>query len=93
MEDDEGDEFGEDELSEDLLSDSDKGGDSDDDLESNASDPYGDEDDDSSDEEGKKKKKKKQNKPKELVIKEVPADPYLVRREATLLNLVLKHFK
>ena len=26
-------------------------------------------------------------------MKEVPADPYLIRREATLLNLCLRYFK
>ena len=47
--------------------------------------------DDDSDAEKKKKKKKKKNKGFE--IKELPPDPYLIRREATLLNLVLKSFK
>lgn len=52
---------------------------------------YDDEDDSADDasDKGKKKKPKK----KEIVIKEVPADPYLIRREATLLTLVLKSFK
>jgi hypothetical protein len=47
--------------------------------------------DDDSDAEKKKKKKKKKN--KSFEIKELPPDPYLIRREATLLNLVLKSFK
>jgi hypothetical protein len=45
-------------------------------------------DDDSEDEKKKKKKKKKSSE-----IKDVPPDPYLIRREATLLNIVLKSFK
>ncbi len=55
------------------------------------SNPYGSDESESEDGENKKKKKKKQKKEKE--VKEVPADPYLIRREATLLNLCIKHFK
>jgi hypothetical protein len=61
----------------------DDGSDADDDDEPSA--------DDDSDAEKKKKKKKKKNNIYE--IKELPPDPYLIRREATLLNLVLKSFK
>jgi superfamily II DNA or RNA helicase len=50
-------------------------------------------DDSSSDDSTSRKKKKKKGGPKEIVIKEIPADPYLIRREATLLNMVLRHFK
>lgn len=93
---DDDEEFGEDEMSEmESQSEGPEGDEKNDEDDEGSvdSDPYGDEDDSSDDEEGTKKKKKKKNQKNELVIKEVPADPYLVRREATLLNMVLKHFK
>lgn len=68
-----------------------------DDGSSDGENTYDDEDDDSadysSDDDDRPKKKKKGGKKKEVVIKEVPADPYLIRREATLLTLCLKSFK
>jgi hypothetical protein len=58
-------------------------------------DEYDDEDDDEpsadDDSDAEKKKKKKKKGPSE--IKDVPPDPYLIRREATLLHLCLKSFK
>ena len=104
MEDDlDGSEGGEDEIEEDEenLSFDEEGSDGDDGSEEedgsgdDGSDDDEDDDepsaDDDSDAEKKKKKKKKKNKGFE--IKELPPDPYLIRREATLLNLVLKSFK
>ncbi|CDW79227.1 rna helicase [Stylonychia lemnae] len=103
---------GDDELDEDLDGDEDSekdddenkvvGKDDDEDLESEDSDPYGDEgldsadDSDDSDDQKKKhnKKEKKQDFRKKKDQKPVhKLDPYLIRREATLLNLVKKHFK
>lgn len=78
MEDDEG---------EDIESDEGKGDSDSEDLEND--EPSADDDDDSDDDEKPKKKKKKS----EPVIKEVPPDAYLIRREATLLSLVLRHFR
>ena len=83
-------EDGEDDMDEDVLSEDDDdegsdGGSDDDDMDED--EPSADDDSDAE----KKKKKKKKNKDQE--VKDVPPDPYLIRREATLLNLVLKSFK
>ena len=104
MEDDmEGSEGGEDEIEEDEenLSFDEEGSDGDDgsDEEDGSGDEGSDDDDDDDepsaddDSDAEKKKKKKKKKNKSFEIKELPPDPYLIRREATLLNLVLKSFK
>ena len=66
----------------------------------NDENPYGAEDgsdddgnDDSADDSDGNEKVKKKKVSEDYEVKEAPADPYLIRREATLLNLVLKHFK
>ena len=104
MEDDlDGSEGGEDEIEEDEdnLSFDEDGSDGDDgseDEDGSGDDGSDDEDDDDEpsaddDSDAEKKKKKKKKKNKGFEIKELPPDPYLIRREATLLNLVLKSFK
>ena len=78
---------------EDKAGSSDDGGDLDDGEDSDGTKTYDDETDsadDNSDNEGKKKKPKQK---KVFEVKEYPADPYLIRRESTLLSLVLRHFK
>lgn len=68
---------------------------SDEDSEGEHENTYDDEDDEGDDEpsaddasDKPQKKKKKTSKPREAKL-----DPYLLRREATLMNLVTKHFK
>jgi superfamily II DNA/RNA helicase len=75
-------------------SEDDGGSEDDEDMEDDVMDD--DDDDEPSaddDSDAEKKKKKKNKKKKDSEIKDVPPDPYLIRREATLLNLVLKSFK
>lgn len=101
MEDDmEGSEEGEDEIEDDEenLSFDEEGSEGDEGSEGeDGSDADDDDDDDEpsadDDSDAEKKKKKKKKKNNSFEIKELPPDPYLIRREATLLNLVLKSFK
>lgn len=96
-EDDEEEEYGDEVGSEGEMSEGSLSNDDDGEDEDEGEDDYDDEDDsdgsaadDDSDAE-KKKKKKAKKAPTE--IKDVPPDPYLIRREATLLHLCLKSFK
>jgi hypothetical protein len=106
MEDDmDGSEEGEDEIEEDEEnlsfdeegSEGDEGSEGEDGSGEDGSDADDDDDDDEpsadDDSDAEKKKKKKKKKNNSFEIKELPPDPYLIRREATLLNLVLKSFK
>lgn len=73
----------------------------DDDSDNNDENPYGAEDNyddgnensDSADDSDGNEKVKRKKKSEDYEVPEVRVDPYLIRREATLLNLVLKHFK
>ena len=88
------DEMEEDVLSEDALSEDDDDMDDDDGSDGSDEEDMDDDDEPSADDDSEaEKKKKKKKKNKDAEIKEVPPDPYLIRREATLLNLVLKSFK